>query len=150
MIYIIIILGILLIILNLKSLKEENNSFSNILKNEEKRENKDYDLEIISIRKDLAESLLDLQKEIEVLKEEINEIKDKNLNFDNKKDHSIDIISEINFNNKLNSEEIIAIKSDKNLKVKLLLDSGKTEDEICNELNIGKGEVLLIKSLLNK
>lgn len=147
MLYIMIIIGSLLIILNINSINEEKNSFSNTLKNEEKRDDRDYDLEIISIRKDLAESLLDLQKEIEVLKEEINEIKDKNYNFDNNKDNNIDVISDINFNNKINSQEFI---NDKNVNVKLLLDKGKTDEEICNELNIGKGEVLLIRSLLKK
>ena len=147
MLYIMIIIGSLLIILNINSINEEKNSFSNTLKNEEKRDDRDYDLEIISIRKDLAESLLDLQKEIEVLKEEINEIKDKNYNFDNNKDNNIDVISDINFNNKINSQEFI---NDKNINVKLLLDKGKTDEEICNELNIGKGEVLLIRSLLKK
>lgn len=150
MLYIIAIIGILLIIFNLNSVKEDKYNFNDILKNEEKRQNKDYDLEIISIRKDLAESLLDIQKEIELLKEEIKEIKDKNSNFDNKKEDNVDIISEINFNNKINSEEKVNLKNERIINVKLLLDNGKTEDEICNELKIGKGEVLLIKNLLRK
>lgn len=149
---IIIIIGILLITLNIRYINEDKHTFENILKVEEERTDRDYDLEIISIRKDLAESLVDIQKEIEELKEKIDNIKEENYNFNNKKENIIDkeVISEINFNNKISNEENIDNKNNKMKNVDLLLDKGSTEDEICNELNIGKGEVLLIKNLLKK
>lgn len=149
----IIVIGIILIILSIKSIKNEDSSFKEILKIEEVRKDRDYDLEIISIRKDLAESLLDLQREIEVLKEEIDKLKENRNDFDNRiveNDLEIkkDIISSIDFSNRVEIEENINLKNDKLQKVKLLLEKGITEDKICNELSIGKGEVLLIKSLL--
>lgn len=164
----IILIGIILIILNIKAIKKENKSFDKILEREESNNDKDYDLEIIAIRKDLAETVLDLQKEIEELKISINNIKSSKISDDNKinikslkkedsdnsfqKDHPInnfneDVISEINFSNN-SSVSNNNLKSDKLEKVKLLLENGLTDDKICEELSIGKGEVLLIKSLL--
>ncbi|MBS5883250.1 hypothetical protein [Clostridium sp.] len=164
----IILIGIILIILNIKAIKKENKSFDKILEREESNNDKDYDLEIIAIRKDLAETVLDLQKEIEELKISINNIKSSKIADDNKiniksfqkedsdnsfqKDHPInnfneDVISEINFSNN-SSISNNNLKSDKLEKVKLLLENGLTDDKICEELSIGKGEVLLIKSLL--
>ncbi|MDB1922538.1 hypothetical protein PMY56_08835 [Clostridium tertium] len=164
----IILIGIILIILNIKAIKKENKSFDKILEREESNNDKDYDLEIIAIRKDLAETVLDLQKEIEELKISINNIKSSKIADDNKiniksfkkedsdnsfqKDHPInnfneDVISEINFSNN-SSVSNNNLKSNKLEKVKLLLENGLTDDKICEELSIGKGEVLLIKSLL--
>ena len=164
----IILIGIILIILNIKAIKKENKSFDKILEREESNNDKDYDLEIIAIRKDLAETVLDLQKEIEELKISINNIKSSKIADDNRiniksfekedsdnsfqKDHPInnfneDVISEINFSNN-SSVSNNNLKSDKLEKVKLLLENGLTDDKICEELSIGKGEVLLIKSLL--
>lgn len=152
----IILIGIILIILNVKAIKKEDKSFENILNREEMNNNRDYDVEIISIRKDLAETVLDLQKEIEELKKSMNHIKNKKevddnkYNIDNyKKEDSEnilkeDIISEINFNNKEK------LQNDKMESVKSFLENGLTDDEICEKLSIGKGEVLLIKSLLRK
>jgi hypothetical protein len=152
----IMLIGIILIILNVKAIKKEDKSFENILNREEMNNNRDYDVEIISIRKDLAETVLDLQKEIEELKKSMNHIKNKKevddnkYNIDNyKKEDSEnilkeDIISEINFNNKEK------LQNDKMESVKSFLENGLTDDEICEKLSIGKGEVLLIKSLLRK
>lgn len=152
------LIGIILIILNVKAIKKEDKSFENILNREEMNNNKDYDVEIISIRKDLAETVLDLQKEIEELKKSLNHIKNKEElddNIDNyKKEDSEkilkediienDIISEINFNNKEK------LQNDKMESVKSFLEIGLNDDEICEKLSMGKGEVLLIKSLLRK
>lgn len=157
----IMLIGIILIILNVKAIKKEDKSFENILNREEMNNNRDYDVEIISIRKDLAETVLDLQKEIEELKKSLNHIKNKKEVDDNKKnidnykkedsEHILkediienDIVSEINFNN----EE--KLQNDKMESVKAFLENGLTDDEICEKLSIGKGEVLLIKSLLRK
>lgn len=155
----IILIGIMLVILNIKAIKKEDKSFNKILEREEVNNNKDYGLEIIAIRKDLAETVLDLQKEIEELKNSINNIKNCNLIDDNKnnitnfnendsdKVFKEDVISEINFSNKSNLQDN-DLKNNKLEKVKLLLENGLTDDEICEELSVGKGEVLLIKSLL--
>lgn len=155
----IILIGIMLVILNIKAIKKEDKSFNKILEREEVNNNKDYGLEVIAIRKDLAETVLDLQKEIEELKNSINNIKNCNLIDDNKnnitnfnendsdKVFKEDVISEINFSNKSNLQDN-DLKNNKLEKVKLLLENGLTDDEICEELSVGKGEVLLIKRLL--
>ena len=60
----IIILGIVLILLNYRIIKKEDKSFEKILEREENTNFRDYDVEIIKIRKDMAETVLELQKEI--------------------------------------------------------------------------------------
>ncbi len=154
----IIIIGIILIFLNLKAIKKEDRSFEKILEREEVNNNKDYDLEILGIRKDMAETVLELQKEIEELKLSINSLKksevkvDNIINNDNYNKNSLktDVVSEIDFSNKIETTKEETLKSEKQRKVKILLDKGLTDDEICEKLSIGKGEVLLIKSLLKK
>lgn len=167
MVFILIVIGILLIILNALAIKKEGNSFSSILKREESITNRDYDVEIISIRRDLAESILDIQKEMEEIKESIENIRKNKGNYlkniEEKikvADISIDNIKSENENNIVNNieykdEGVISqinfnIKTEKNNKVdevKRLVKNGLTDEEICEEMSIGKGEVLLIKGL---
>lgn len=149
MIYILlIIVGITLIIMNLSVLRKEEISFLNTLKNKE--ENFNYtDEQLIAIRKDMAESILDIQHEIESLRNEIIKlqnaqhnkklsIKNSELNDDIElEDEDKGVISEINFGN-----------SEKTEKIKEMINKGKSDEEICNSLGIGKGEVLLIRELL--
>lgn len=168
----ILILGIILIVLNFKAIKKEDNSFENILQREESRE-KDYDLDIIEIRKSFAETVLELQKEIEDLKISINTIKNTNkrddiiYNEENLKsniliDHNeskleveksnlsnnLDIETDDDFTEKSKDNEVD--ENSKLNRVKELLDNGLNDDEICEELSMGKGEVLLIRSLLKR
>lgn len=156
----IIILGIILILLSYRIIKKEDKSFEKILEREENTTVRDYDVEIIKIRKDMAETVLELQKEIEELKLSIISIKksyskdDNKTNIDNLSVNEIkleeEVISNINFSNKINEKIEGPIRSEKQNKVKVLLDRGFSDDEICEELSIGKGEILLIKSLLIK
>lgn len=168
----ILILGIILIVLNFKAIKKEDKSFGKILQREEIRE-KDYDLDIIEIRKSFAETVLELQKEIEDLKISINTIKnsnkrddiicneeklDNNTFIEDNKDklegektnlnNNLDI--EINDNFPEKSKDNGVDENSKLNKVKELLDNGLNDDEICEELSIGKGEVILIRSLLKR
>ena len=173
MVFILIIIGIFLILLNIKAIKKEDNSFSSILKREESITSRDYDVEIISIRKDLAESILDIQKEMEEIKNSIININNKdgdkinyleNIEEKVRKDDSIindiksiegdnvmssiksngeDVISEINFANTNNESN----KTNKVDEVKRLVENGLTDEEICEKMAIGKGEVLLIRGL---
>lgn len=160
--FILIIIGALLILLNIKAIKEEGNSFSSILKKEESNTNRDYDVEIISIRKDLAESIFDIQKEMEEIKESIlriNNNKENTINYLEKieKDDIItnDITNNITNNIKVKNEGVISKieftykngKISKVDEVKRLVRDGFTDEEICQKMSIGKGEVLLIKGL---
>lgn len=169
----VIVIGVIIIVFNLKGIKKESQTFNAILNKEKVNENRDYDKEIILIRKDLAETVMDLQKEIEEVKKSINEIKKDNDNYINKykknteieekiEDYELEdyeyieknVISEIDFSNKIeedkdfNGKKVMKTQEDKVSKVKKLIESGLNDDEICSELSIGKGEVLLIKSLL--
>lgn len=176
MVFILIIIGIFLILLNIKAIKKEDNSFSSILKREESITSRDYDVEIISIRKDLAESILDIQKEMEEIKNSIININNKdgdkinyleNIEEKVEEDDSIindvkpiedtnvtssiksngeGVISEINFANK-NNENSESNKINKVDEVKRLVKNGLTDEEICEKMAIGKGEVLLIRGL---
>lgn len=57
-------------------------------------------------------------------------------------DEEIGVISEINFSESADSNKTQSIKR--------LLNAGLTEDEICRELSVSKGEVLLVKGLFKK
>lgn len=158
MFLLLVIIGILLILLNIKAIKKEDNSFSSILKREESTTNRDYDVEIISIRRDLAESILDIQKEMEEIKNSIRNIgnSDKltehysestklddiiiNDIVNNIENQNVAVISEIDFTS--NKKKINKVDEVKNL-----VKDGFSDEEICEKMSIGKGEVLLIKGL---
>lgn len=146
-----IVVGVALILINYIPIKNKDNSFKNILKKQENL-SRDYDIELMSIRKDMAESILELQKEIEELRQSINhnnndvntyDTKDKD-NINNTVEENQDsdsIVCNINFNNKFN---------DTNSKIDIIrqmINAGYSDEDICRELKIGKGEVLLIRGL---
>ncbi|MDD6794990.1 MAG: hypothetical protein PUE01_06235 [Clostridiaceae bacterium] len=148
-----IIMGAILIFLNYKALKKDDKSFSNVLKYK-KEDISDLELEIGRIRKDMAESLLDLQQEIIKLQE----------NNDTKNQESLHKLNKVNkesFDN--NKETMLSEKSNDNNGVindihvksktetiKELIDLGFSDDEICEKLSLGKGEVQLVKGLYKK
>lgn len=134
-----IVIGIILIILNVKSIKNEKNksfNFSEVL--QEKENNiSDVEVKVIELRREMAETILELQKDMEDIKElvKIDEYKTiKSIPNEAKK-----IKDDININ---------VIKSNKGEQVRDLLHNGLSDDDICKSLNIGKGELLLIKKLL--
>lgn len=144
-----IIIGIIIIVLNVKALKKEDNSFETILKNREENV-QDYQVEIGEIRREFSETIIDLQKEIYNLQEELKLTKEYfqgNIKINEEKK---EIVSEIPLeDDKVYEEEIIGIETltEKVNKVNELLKAGFSDDEICEKLAIGKGEVLLIRGL---
>ena len=145
--FLLLIIGIVLIAINIKSIradKKGNDSFKNILDN--RQENiSSLEVEMGAIRQDMAETILELQEEIDELKAII-----KNYNTYNKVDkviHDNNLVIE----SKENDKNISKFKDnhfiDRNEKVLKFIEEGYTEDEICAELNIGKGEIQLIKKL---
>ncbi|MCR1933636.1 hypothetical protein ACQX0N_04095 [Clostridium tepidum] len=200
--FLLITIGLILILINFKAIKKEKGSFNEVL--EDSIENIDeYKEEIGLIRKEFAETLIDIQKEIEYLKKELNVLKytyennigkrdshkeNLNENYPKKSDDNLlkanyihngdNNISQginekvISKNNKNNLEkksksikDNLKNKNIKNLnyensleddnsvkvnKVNKLLKEGRTVEEICEILNIGKGEVILIKELYLK
>jgi len=143
---ILIIIGILLIFLNYKAIKKDKNTFSNVLKYK-KEDITEYEIKLGALRKDMAESLTELQMQIlEIKTNRTNKIilqEDNNEN--SKKVNEIEYLLE-------GKEEVInnISKKRKSDRIKELLDMGFTEDEICGKLSIGKGEVLLVKGLFRK
>ncbi len=151
----IILAGVLLIYFNYKGLKKEDKSFLSILHNEEENIS-DTDLEIGKLRREFSETILELQKEIIELKEvkQYNYPKDNSYQLeDNSNDENytkIDTLidDEIDIAEEENETENQVI-SRMNV-IKDLIDKGYTDEDICESLSMGKGEVLLIKSLLKQ
>jgi len=147
---VIILIGIVLIVVNFNALKKNDNSFLDVYGNK-KQDLTELDLKIGQIRKDMAESLMEMQQEILELKKS-NKV-DDNFNsvkkFNNKSDNDVknetkyllteenSVINEIHYNSK--TEQI-----------KKLLDMGMSDDQICEKLSLGKGEVQLVKGLYKK
>ncbi|MCI1477683.1 MAG: hypothetical protein LKH93_00075 [Clostridium beijerinckii] len=203
---ILLIIGFSLIVYNYRSIKRENNinkendtlniSFQSVLQ-DSKEELNDYKMEIGLLRRDIAESLTELQEEIIKIKIDLKELKNVEEGYENKEDleiqdfldkydiddsinygedredykkskrmyivddsimdldeeytesltdadidEEIGVISEINFSDSADSNKTQSIKG--------LLNAGLTEDEICRELSVSKGEVLLVKGLFKK
>ena len=142
--FILIVIGVILVVLNYKALKKDETSFSDVLKYKQK-DMTEVEIEIGAIRRDIAESLTELQKEILDIKQHINfnnnveDIKE-NLETDEELisnnltsiDEEVDVINEIDNKNKT---EVI----------RELISLGLNDEEICEKLSLGKGEVLLVR-----
>ena len=148
-----IIMGAILIFLNYKALKKDDKSFSSVLKYK-KEDISDLELEIGRIRKDMAESLLDLQQEIIKLQENNDTKNQESLHklnkvnkesFDNIKETML--LEKSNDNNGVINDIHVKIKTET---IKELIDLGFSDDEICEKLSLGKGEVQLVKGLYKK
>lgn len=148
---ILIILGAILIGLNIKAINpNKKKEFNEIL--EEKKDNfTDIEMQIGLMRKDIAESLTELQTDIVNIKEEINEMKNgKNI-------EEADNYEEVEKEEEPKEEKVqedtgVLVEGtlSKISKVKSLMEEGFTDEEICEKLSLGKGEVLLIKGLYQK
>lgn len=162
--FILIVIGLVLIIYNYRAIKKHNisfeiqdkdNSFSKVL-DDHKSGLTEYHMELGLLRKNIGESLTELQEEILELKTRLNTIEknrymdlneksEVDKDTDSNQDNSEDIISEINFHGNDNVET--SVKTDK---INEYLKMGLTEEEICHRLSISKGEVLLVKDLFKK
>lgn len=147
---ILVIVGMILIILNVKAIKNDEGSFKKELNNS--MENLDaYKEEIGLLRKEFAETLLDVQKEVEYLKKEINLLKKNNINKNN-----LDEKVKVSYKTSDYKKEESIVKKDineNNIKIEevnSLLKKGHTVDEVAEKLGMGKGEVILIKELYSK
>lgn len=144
-----ILLAICLIIVNIKAIKKEDKSFGNVLKYKEENVT-DVNIEIGQLRKDFADTILDLQKQILSLQDTVNKLKNEN-------NKNIDANKKVEENNEIKtllSQENGVIddinKDSKSQKIKELLDKDLSDSEICEKLSLGKGEVLLVKNLYKK
>lgn len=128
----IILLGICLLLFNVKALRKDKKGFSDVLSHEKNSVSKD-DIEIGKLRMEFSETVQDMQHEIEDLKEKIEELEER---YDKKTEDT----------NPIGENKTIPQVS----KIREMFNSGKTPEEISKELDISKGEVLLIKSLYIK
>ena len=123
---------------NLNRLKNNKEMYEN----KEELENKDFltendiDSNVNSEYNKVNEQKVE---EINAVDDSINEI-DENLLIDS--DIIGEIISEIDFSEKADSS--------KTQNIKRLLENGLTEDQICHELFVSKGEILLVKGLFKR
>lgn len=154
--FVLLIIGICLIVLNIRGLSKEKNSFENVL-NKEKVNIDDVKLEIGSLRKEFAETLLEVQREIVAIKDKLDmeenlhtngdeSYKEKTI-YDDKIENIKDIV-DIDFN-----KEVVEDKKENKLRIKEvrdLINKGLSIEEIADVLKVGKGEILLIKELYLK
>jgi hypothetical protein len=165
-----IFIGLILVILNVLSLRKNKKSFNGVLGNAIEN-TKDYDIRIGELRLEFSESLLELQSELMHIKE-IIELKESivfketmNKNIELSKDKSMeeiqnstsylekenDIINDEKISEESKNEIIIDESHNTNISkvdsIKKLFGEGLTVEEISEILHLGKGEVLLIKDL---
>ena len=152
---IILIIGLSLIVINFRAIqKDEKVSFEDVLS--KKQENiSDLELKIAEVRKDMAESILDIQQEILELKNSLNmdenNVKGNNSGKKNSTNNYNEKESELSYLLNADSDVIDNInKSSKTKRIEELLENGFKDDEICETLQLGKGEVQLVRELLKK
>ncbi|MBU3170166.1 DUF6115 domain-containing protein [Clostridium estertheticum] len=153
-----IFIGLILIILNVLSIKKQNKSFNGVL-GSAMGNIKDDDIRIGEIRAEFSESILELQSEIMEIKELMAKNdkihKDYEMYHDNKENTiTIDDIKQdntyISKQGEIDSSVLDKPHNNSNGKVeeiKRLFSEGSSTDEVCEILHLGKGEVLLIKDL---
>lgn len=161
-------IGIFLILFNIKAVNREKTEFQEILK-KKSVEVKDYEIQIGKLRKEFAETLLEIQSEVLNLKNSLernklinhieNQHKDIKTNNDNficsyiEKENDLEK-SEVKVLEKENDfsheKDDIQVNNVKVNEIKELIEKGLSMDEISDELKINKGEVLLIKDLYLK
>lgn len=148
--------GILLIFVNYKALKKDSTDFKQTFSNATKNV-KDYDLEIMKIRSEYAENILEIQQEMEYLKDKLESAHDKGSSLlPNPDDEKLEL-ELVPDEEKEEFEPSLVTKAENevsnNIKVneiEKLLKEGLSIDLICEKLGIGKGEVLLIEKLYLK
>lgn len=156
-----IFVGIILVILNVLSIKKQNKSFNGVLGNAIENTH-DYDIKLGELRQEFSESILELQSELMDMKEIMgkNNILHKNYEDKQNQNNNKTIIDEPQqvddnkitideTNNEIIVDEPITINSNsaKVEEIKRLFSEGYSLDEISEISHLGKGEVLLIKDL---
>lgn len=138
MVYLLVIIGLIMIYFSLKfgKLPENNNNFSNILKNNlEGRELQDIKNQL----QDFSDRLELLENSILVIGEELQSYKKVDSNYEDLENTAAHELMEIKEETGLREE----IKKSLNSTLYQLFDEGKTVDEISSITRIGKGEILL-------
>ena len=148
-----IFIGLILVILNVLSIRKQNKSFTGVL-GDAIENTHDYDIRIGELRREFSESILELQSEIMDMKAGMKKNKDTNKSCEKNTSYFEDA-SDIENREKIyheNKGEIIIDEvhysnSEKVEEIKRLFSEGCSVEEISEIMNLGKGEVLLIKDL---
>lgn len=168
--FLLLLTGILLIFINYRALKKDNTDFKQAFSSASKNI-KDYDLEIAKLRSEYAENILEIQQEIEALKDELGEKYESGAlkqseteqlelpEAENIDDEEVEAITELDMEqaqelaDEQENDQQPQKEASNNIKVneiEKLLNEGLSIDLICEKLGIGKGEVLLIEKLYLK
>ncbi len=152
--FLLLLIGIVLIVFNFKAIKNEKNNFKDTF-NDVSNNLKDYDFEIGKLRREFAETLLELQEEIENLKYNKNNIEEKQVEVLKLKDDNINTMvlknkEEAVDEKKPNAQNDVEINNIKVNDIKEMIGEGLSIDSISEKLGMGKGEILLIKKLYLK
>lgn len=139
-----IIIGSLLIYINVRAIRKEEQSFDTAL-NKADINMEDFDIKIAALRKEFAETILELQKEIYSLKDKIEDNDNNIIDDFEKTESSLETDKKVKKIEKKENNSPVKVNE-----VEKLIKEGYTLDEVSEKLNIGKGEVLLIKELYLK
>lgn len=148
MVWVLLSIGLLLVILNLRAINKERNSFKNVF-NHTEEDMKEFDFKLSELRREFSETILELQKEIVEIKESYihtSQKEDNNIK-ENKaiKENNIEYNYEISDNHKekenaiLNSDKVNRINNDKEYSSKNFID----KEENLNDNNEKNSEDML-------
>jgi hypothetical protein len=150
-----LLIGIMLVILNTRAIRKEKQSFNNIFHTAEE-DMREFEIRLGEVRREFSETILELQKEIEELKENNNRkypIEEAKEN-ENSAEELIEVPLTIDTQEKnMKNKSVEYNKANNSVKIEeinRLLEKGLSIEEISTKLGIGKGEVLLIKELYLK
>lgn len=167
-----IFIGLILVILNVLSIKKQNRSFNGALGNAIENID-DYDIRIGELRREFSESILELQSEIMDMKEIVeknnrlnknydSQLDERNYNFEKIEKKQPVILDSENINHNEETEKTYDENKNKIIidepsasnnnsakveEIKRLFSEGLSAEEISTIMHLGKGEVLLIKDL---
>ena len=151
--------GVILVILNVFAIKKQDKSFNGALENSIENLN-DYDIKIGEIRREFSESIVELQRELMdirvAMEKSVLQVEDTDKSYDETKKIYNENESDIGIDDFYSSEDKVTKNSmdtsinsntDKVQEIIRLFGEEKSAEEISEILQLGKGEVLLIKDL---
>ena len=154
-----IFIGVILVILNVFAIKKQDKSFNGALENSIENLN-DYDIKIGEIRREFSESIVELQRELMdirvAMEKSVLQVEDTDKSYDETKKIYNENESDIGIDDFYSSEDKVTKNSmdtsinsntDKVQEIIRLFGEEKSAEEISEILQLGKGEVLLIKDL---
>ena len=148
-----IFIGVIIVILNVLAIKKVDKSFDGALENAIGNIN-EYDIKLGEVRREFSESIIKLQRELMDIRESMEKsvnisVDTEKIYDDNKRDNVlVDLYGNDDSDNDTSTNTSIDKgNSDKVQEIIRLFSEGLSVEEISEVLQLGKGEVLLIKDL---